>query len=180
MAAFAFKNEYLPYYTIEEWEQWEGKWELIKGFPYAMSPMANKKHQFISGKIITEINIKLSCVECYVYPPIDWKINDDTVLEPDVSIVCGEWEGHYLTYPPEVIFEILSPSTVLKDRNLKFEIYQSQCVPYYVIINPINNQAEVYRIDGDKYIKKGDFTDETFLFTWKDCELDFDFSKIWK
>ncbi len=31
MTAFAFKNEDLPHYTIDEWKMWDGKWELIKG-----------------------------------------------------------------------------------------------------------------------------------------------------
>jgi len=180
MTAFAFKNEDLPHYTINEWKMWDGKWELIKGIPYAMSPMANRKHQFISGKIITELNLKLDCNDCSVYPPIDWQINEDTILEPDVSIVCGEWKGHYLTYPPELIFEILSPSTALKDKNLKFQIYQSQKVKFYIIINPVNEKAEVYQLEEEYYVNKGEFAHEHFLCEWNDCKLNFDFSKIWK
>lgn len=180
MEAFSFKNEDLPHYTINEWELWDGKWELIQGIPYAMSPMANRKHQFISGKIITELNLKLNCIDCSVYPPIDWQINEETILEPDVSIVCGECNGHYLTYPPELIFEILSPSTALKDRNLKFQIYLSQKVKFYIIINPIAEKGEVYQLEGEDYVKKGEFTQDQFLFEWNDCHLNFEFSKIWK
>jgi hypothetical protein len=33
----------LPYYTYEDYVQWEGKWELIDGIPYAMSPAHTPK-----------------------------------------------------------------------------------------------------------------------------------------
>src|SRR5690606_8258397 len=41
----------LPHYTFEDYERWEGRWELIYGIPYAMSPQPNLKHQRVSGNI---------------------------------------------------------------------------------------------------------------------------------
>ena len=48
--------------------------------------------------------------------------------------------------------EILSPSTAMKDRNNKFIIYQSQKIPYYLIIDIDKNEIEIYHLkEGGKY-----------------------------
>lgn len=36
--------EDLPYYTYDDYKSWEGRWELIHGIPYAMSPYPTLKH----------------------------------------------------------------------------------------------------------------------------------------
>ena len=176
---FALKNEYLPQYTVSDWEQWEGHWELINGVPYAMSPLPGRRHQRVSARITTELQLKITFDACHAYPPIDWKIDENTVLAPDVSVVCGEWETHQLTYPPVIIFEILSPSTAIKDRNLKYEVYELKGVKYYVIVDVHQHTAEVYQLNNQKYGQAGVFSEEVYTFGWDDCLVDFDFSKIW-
>ena len=52
------KLEYIPQYTYEEYKTWEGKWELIYGVPYAMSPAPILKHQKIGNKIAQSILMK--------------------------------------------------------------------------------------------------------------------------
>ncbi len=52
--------------------------------------------------------------------PIDWVIDDETVVEPDILILCKPVEGNRLTFPLSAIFEILSPSTKRKDKGAKF------------------------------------------------------------
>jgi hypothetical protein len=37
-----------PHYTVEDWKEWEGQWELIRGSVWAMTPMPSPKHQRIS------------------------------------------------------------------------------------------------------------------------------------
>lgn len=44
-AALALKIEDLPHYTYDDYAQWEGRWEIIEGVPYAMSPAPTIKHQ---------------------------------------------------------------------------------------------------------------------------------------
>ena len=49
----------LPYYTLAEWEQWEGNWELIEGLPFAISPTPLTKHQRIALNIAKQFNQQL-------------------------------------------------------------------------------------------------------------------------
>ncbi len=49
--------------------------------------------------------------------------------------MCGEIKNKYLDFAPALVAEILSPSTVLKDRHSKFSIYEQQGILYYLIID---------------------------------------------
>lgn len=60
----------LPHYTYEEYCKWEGRWELIDGIPFAMSPAPLPEHQLIGGNVICEFKsaVKRSgCKNCKVY-----------------------------------------------------------------------------------------------------------------
>jgi hypothetical protein len=48
MPTLALKEEYIPRYSYKDYLEWEGKWELIGGIAYAMSPAPIIKHQEIS------------------------------------------------------------------------------------------------------------------------------------
>ncbi|HRF57820.1 MAG TPA: Uma2 family endonuclease, partial [Campylobacterales bacterium] len=116
----ALKLEHLPSYTYDDYANWEGKWELIHGIAYNMSPAPVKKHQFISSNIAWELkNALLDCPRCIALLPVDWRISDDTVVCPDNLVVCDEdMEGAYIVKAPLIIFEVLSKSTASKDCNL--------------------------------------------------------------
>ena len=108
--------EDLPRYTYDDYVQWEGKWELIHGIPYAMSPFPSIQHQAISHKIDVALAKSLEgCEHCQALLPVDWKIDNCTTVQPDNLVVCGKPEGQYLTITPTLIFEVLSPATASKD-----------------------------------------------------------------
>ncbi len=173
--------EYLPHYTYEDYKQWEGKWELIYGVPYAMAPAPMIEHQRISNKIARILDEVLEkCENCVALLPVDWKISDDTVVQPDNLVYCGEIENaQYLTKAPQVIFEVISPSTAIKDANLKFELYEREGVRYYVLVYPHDKVAKVFRWQSGKYVKMCDCFQEVVTFDIDECSFDFDFSKVW-
>ena len=175
------KNEYLPHYTWDDYNNWEGQWELIEGIPYAMSPAPTIRHQLVSQKIAYQLSESLSnCQTCKALLPVDWKINEETIVQPDNMVVCDEVSGQYLTKAPKIIFEILSSSSVKKDTGIKFDLYQQEGVQYYVIVNPDDLIAKVYQLTGDgRLIKKLDAQNEIYPFEVDNCLLNFDFSKIW-
>lgn len=174
----------LPHYTYEEYCLWEGRWELIEGIPYAMSPAPAPRHQWISSNIKYEIKdaIKKSgCTDCKVYDFIDIKVTEDTILQPDAVVVCHEITKPYLDFPAVIVVEILSPSTAMKDRNNKFYIYQSQKIPYYIIIDVEKNEIEIYNIKEDGKYNLEKFTSaEPYPFLLdKDCFAYVTLNNIW-
>src|SRR5688500_2198297 len=135
---FVKKIAYIPQYTYADYIQWEGRWELINGIPYAMTPLPSLKHQNISGNIHHQLkNILSGCLDCTPMLPVDWKVKEDMILQPDNSVICYPLpDENYIIKAPVLIFEILSPSTATKDKEIKYEIYQKQGVKYYIIVEP--------------------------------------------
>ena len=142
----------LPYYTYEDYCKWEGRWEIIGGIPFAMSPAPVPRHQWVSSNIKAELRNaikKAGCKNCKVYDFIDIKVAEDTILQPDAVVVCKEINKPFLDFAASIVVEILSPSTAMKDRNNKFYIYQSQKIPYYIIVDVDKNEIEIYHLDNE-------------------------------
>ena len=177
----AFKKEYLPNYTYDDYVEWEGSWELIYGVPYAMAPAPMIKHQAISNKIAWQLqNVLQKCETCQALLPIDWKIGEDTVVQPDNLVICHTpQQDAYISKAPKIVFEILSKSTATVDKHLKYELYEAEGVDYYIIVDPKENIAKVYKLKEGKYIKVCDAHEENVDFDLNDCTFTFEFSKIW-
>lgn len=176
----AVKAENIPYYTYEDYKHWEDQWEIISGIAYAMSPAPMINHQKVSNNIAWILKEELlGCNQCHALLPVDWKISEDTVVQPDNLVVCYEPKGAYLTKAPALIFEVLSKSTAKKDTTVKFELYQSEGVKYYIIVNPDENIAKAYELKEGHYIKMVDATDEHVDFALNECKITVDFNKLW-
>jgi Uma2 family endonuclease len=173
-------RKYEEHYVYNDYKIWEGRWELIDGFPYAMSPSPIIKHQEVEINIILELSKKNNCERCKILHEMDWKVKDDTIVRPDVVLVCGTFIGDkYIIQTPSIIFEILSPSTAKKDRKPKYSLYEENSVKYYVIVDIDNFLAEIYTLENGNYKQVGNITKDNFIFNLDDCKVDFDFSKIW-
>jgi Uma2 family endonuclease len=173
--------DYREYYTKADFVKWEGDWELIDGMAYAMAPSPLVTHQNIMVKIAAQLDNAVSeCENCLVLAETDYEVSEDTILRPDILLICSEINEH-VDRTPELIFEILSPSTARRDETIKFEIYRREGVPYYILIDPERLRAKVYHLsDSGQYVKVGDFTKERYRFELEHCVIDFDFSKIWR
>ena len=167
-------------YTYEDYQQWDGRWELIDGIPYAMSPAPHPQHQRIVARVWNELNMNLTCSECEVFiSPIDWKISSNTVVHPDVAIFCEETDKQFFTKTPPLIVEVLSKATVLKDLNIKFQLYETQKVKYYIIIDPDKYIADIFRLQQDRYqLQKKIVQKEIVEFTWHGCQTKLDFGNV--
>ncbi len=173
-------KDYLPRYTVEDYKHWEGDWELIEGIPYAMAPSPFARHQRVLFLIAKQIEEQLeSCPEaCRVYVELDWVVNKNTVVRPDVSVVCQKVEKH-TNVPPEVIFEIVSESTAFKDENLKFQLYEIEKVRYYALVYPELENMRVFKLKDNKYKKVFDNGKGSFTFETK-CSFSVKLNDIWK
>jgi Uma2 family endonuclease len=170
----------LPHYIYTDYVQWEGRWELINGQPFAMSPAPVPKHQLIAMNLSLEFGQQLKkCNKCNVYQPIDYLVKEDTIFQPDMLVVCGEIEKNYLDFKPALVAEVLSPATFMRDRNEKFKAYEAAGILYYLIIDPDREVTEVYEIKSGKYalIQKG--KDISYSFNLDECTAAINFLEIW-
>ena len=88
----------------------------------------------ISGPLLnTKIVIAIlqdpeQCGHCISVQDVDWRISDNTVLRPDLAVVCDPLVNDYIVHAPSIIIEILSPSSGHRDRIIKYEIYAEEGV----------------------------------------------------
>lgn len=168
------------FFTYENYKKWEGRWELIDGEAYDMSPAPYPRHQKVIGKIFLQISQSLECDDCEVYiSPIDWKIDDLNVVQPDIAIFCEDTKEQYFTKTPPLIVEVLSKSTAKKDINEKFKLYEKTGVHYYIIVEPNSEVVDIFELNEGKYELKSKLTsDKSYEFVFNDCKVGIDFKKV--
>jgi Uma2 family endonuclease len=180
MNSRSIPTDWLPQYTYKDYEKWEGNWELIYGFPYAMSPSPKRLHQSAGRKFMRLAEDALSknntACDCEVYYELDWIIDESTVIRPDVMIVCGKFEDDFLRFPPTLIIEISSDKTRLKDRNVKFKLYESNGVKFYVLADIEKKSLEVFMLKDNRY---QEINNSSFQLT-ASCAIELNLQKIWE
>jgi Uma2 family endonuclease len=171
--------EWLPQYTYTDYEKWEGDWELIRGFPYAMSPAPQRRHQYVGGQFVytavEALKKKGATCNCEVLYESDWIISDTTVVRPDVMIICNTPPSDFVRTPPVLILEILSPATRLKDRNLKFKLYEENGVKYYLMADPEKNSMEIFTLKNNRFEE----TNVALFQLAENCLVDLEIKNIW-
>ena len=167
------------YYTYEDYVNWEGDWELIDGIAYAMAPSPVKNHQYILSLINFLFQKELwQCKRCKVLIEMDYKVNEETILRPDLSILCKEdKEEKYISITPELIVEIISPKTARRDEKIKFEIYEREGVKYYILIYPNEKRVKIYE-NKNGFKKKED--KEIYEFDLNGCIAKIDFKELFE
>jgi len=169
----------LQYYTYEDYKNWEGEWELIDGF--AMAPSPTISHQAIASEIVFElIKSVRECKNCLVVTKQDWKINETTIIKPDIALICNEENKAYITKAPLIVVEIISKTTAIRDEKYKFKIYKDEKVKYYVLVYPQDLKAKIYKLENNQYIKQGDFLEEEFFFNDLECKASINFKEVFR
>lgn len=175
---------YQEYYSTSDYQQWKGDWELIGGMPYAMSPSLSVSHQSVATKLTAQLvnkvsSIKNTCSNCTVLMETDWYVSNDTVVRPDVLVVCRKIDEKVMV-APEFIVEVVSDSSSKRDEVMKFELYQKEGVKYYILAYPENRIAKVYKNTENGFYKVDDYSSEESIFNIKNCSFTIDFGAIWR
>jgi len=142
-------------FTVADYLTWPEteRWELIEGLPHNMSPSASIRHQSIVGQIFSRLEQGLKGKPCKPFvAPVDVILSEEDVVQPDVLVVCdpqkiGEKAIHGA---PDLIFEVLSPSTALKDMREKKALYQCAGVVEYVVIDPLENDVQRFVLNDEQ------------------------------
>jgi len=172
--------DYNRLYTYSDYLQWDDdkRHELIDGVPYLMSA-PSRRHQKLLGKLFIQFDTLLKGKTCEVYfAPFDVRLNadtlDNTVVQPDLLIVCdkAKLDDAGCKGAPDMVVEILSPSTSRHDRILKFKTYLKSGIREYWIIDPDTNTLAVHILkDGDYIIHPYTADDIVSVHTLDGCEI---------
>ncbi len=166
-------------YTYDDYIKWDGRWELISGSPIPVPPVQTKRHRELSLKALVELEEKVKeCDLCLAVGSADWKIENDTVVRPEISIICDEPNGAYITKPPRLIIEIVEDSRRDFYETIKFDLYKNYGVDYYILIYLDEDIAEAFRLIDGEFKKCGRFSSQEYPFKIDKCYLNIDFGKI--
>ena len=160
-----------PAYNYADYLNWDDgkRWELIDGVAHMMSPAPTQAHQEVSGGLYRQFADFLDGKPCKVFhAPFDVRLNandgDDTVVQPDLLVVCdkSKLDGKSCVGAPDLVVEILSPSTARHDRLTKFLKYQEAGVREYWIVDPDTKTVQLHILDEGGYMnpKSGIYSDE--------------------
>ena len=165
---------YSPSYTFDDYEQWEGDWELWNGVAVCMSPSPSPLHQFVATSLAGEIREQLrrnNGCNCLVVAETDWRIDSATVVRPDVSVLCHGIPAKYIDYPPALVAEVISPATEHKDRTVKRALYQQQGVRWYLVIDAESKTVEFLELECDQYVERSATSASIALPLGNDCSI---------
>jgi Uma2 family endonuclease len=151
-----------PYYTYADFLEWdEGeRYELMDG-EAVMLAAPDRSHQDISRNIVVQLTDFLKGKTCKVYyAPFAVRLSpkeddsDDTVLEPDILVVCdpAKLDKRGCNGAPDFVIEIFSPSTAKYDKLYKFNKYLEAGVREYWMVDPDNNAVQACVLENGRYI----------------------------
>lgn len=138
-------------YTYEDYLTWpdDERWEIIDGEAYAMTPAPTTRHQRLIGQIFSEFNQFFRGKRCEPFiAPTDVVLDDRNIVQPDILVVCdpAKITEKNIQGTPDLIIEILSPATAIKDRREKRGLYERFGVREYIIIDPLGETAERFTL----------------------------------
>lgn len=158
-------------YTFADMFTWDDgeRAEIIDGEIFLMAPAPSRGHQRISFEICRQLGNYLEGKRCQAYSaPFDVRLFEkdgdtpedvDTVVEPDITIVCdrGKLDDHGCKGAPDMVVEILSPSTRRHDRLVKLGLYQRAGVREYWIVDPENKAVQVLLLSNGLLLPHEDY-----------------------
>lgn len=130
------------------------RWELIAGDAYAMTG-PSWQDQAVSGALLVQLLAYFRARGCRVlHAPLDVRLPDadepddsiTTVVQPDLSVVCdtSKLDARGCRGAPELVIEILSPSTAARDQLTKRALYERHGVREYWTVHPLDRIVTIY------------------------------------
>lgn len=158
------KLDFSKTYSYADYSNWRFKErvELIKGKIFAMSPTPGRLHQKVSLELTLSIGNQLKNSKCELYEaPFDVRFvreeNSDekitNVVQPDLCVVCDQnkLDDAGCLGAPDLIIEIISPSSSKKDAQNKYELYQEFGVKEYWLVHTTDQLVDVFDLKEEKY-----------------------------
>jgi len=183
MALPAEKKRY-TFADVLTWSE-DDRIEIIDGEAVMMAP-PSRAHQKALMELSAQLHEYLKGKKCEVYPApftvrlfeeaTDHPEDVDTMLEPDISVVCdhSKLDDSGCKGAPDLVMEILSPSTRRHDRLTKFNLYQRAGVREYWIVDPTDKSILVFVLEDGRYSAKdfGTAEDNLRVNILEDCTID--------
>lgn len=136
----------------------EPRYEILNGKVVMMSPRPATNHNRVSGNIYYAFRSRLEGRPCEAFADgADVHLDEKNTVIPDVMIVCNpdivKHDGIYGA--PDLVVEVLSPSTATKDKGYKKDLYEKHGVKEYWIVDVSAKSVDVYHLVDGKFTLAG-------------------------
>ena len=143
-------------FTYADYLTWPAaeRWEIIGGEAYAMTPAPTLRHQKIAGNLFASFAAFFKGKTCVpFYAPTDVVLDDHNVVQPDILVVCDKdkMTEANIQGAPDLVVEILSPSTGLRDKREKKALYERFGVREYLVVDPEHEMVERFVLTDGSY-----------------------------
>jgi Uma2 family endonuclease len=165
--------KYRPHYTVSDYQQWPGDWELWDGYAIAMTPSPFGPHQAVLVALATKFRNEINKQACdaTVVAELDWIVSEDTVVRPDVMVICGGPPERHLETAPALVAEILSPATRDNDLLYKRDLYAAEGVAHCLIVDPDAKSLKWLTLDSTGEFRPSAETNRPTGSICDDCEV---------
>jgi Uma2 family endonuclease len=161
------------------------RWEVIDG-ELEVNPAPAPRHQTVSRRLQFELMRLLEepGIAQIFNAPIDLILSDSNILQPDLAIL-GSSRDHLITGrgiegPPDIVVEVLSPSTKVLDQRVKKRTYARFSVPEYWIVDPVGGHLELFRLAADDYVLEQRFDRASVLTTPSFSEVQVELARVFR
>lgn len=133
------------------------RYELIEGELF-VTPAPGSGHQHVSSEIEWHLHqfVRARALGVVYHAPYEVHLPDQRrVVQPDILFIRSEnaptAEDPYFAGVPDLVVEIISPSSDRLDRYVKFGLYEGAGVPEYWIVDPRSRSVAVYGLEAGEY-----------------------------
>jgi Uma2 family endonuclease len=131
------------------------RYELIEGVRYECSPAPTVLHQKISGSFYIQLYQTCHSNGTFLYSPVDVYLDADNQFQPDLVYIVHERDfiikEKRIEGAPDLVLEILSPSSSQNDKIRKKRQYARFGVKEYWIVDPYHRAVDQFVLADDKY-----------------------------
>jgi Uma2 family endonuclease len=173
--------------------QFEERVELYKGKISPLPSGYSPRHQKVLGALMVNIflHLKKSPCECFAVP-FDVRLPDKanasradkdvyTVVQPDLVVICDKnnTDERGGIGAPDLVVEILSPSSSKKELKIKYALYEESGVREYWVVFPSEYVLEQFVLsDAGRYELKGIFAEDEVFSAHIFPELQVDLAEV--
>jgi len=165
------------------------RYEILDG-DLAVTPSPTTRHQRVSGNLgsLLHAYVRERGFGWIYFAPTDVILDAHTVVVPDILFVSTARaeivQPHAIVGPPDLLVEILSPSTANRDKGVKAKLYARFGVENFWLVDPVECVLETFHAargtTRDAYVASGHYAGDTVVRTDPFPDLAIELAKIWE
>ncbi len=157
--------------------------EIIDGEHY-MAASPSTYHQTVSRRLqfLLYEAIELTGAGVVFNAPTDVRLSDHDIVVPDIFVIQESRtqmiSPSLVLGPPDLVIEIISPSSATKDREIKRRLYERFLVPEYWLVNPEHHAIERFLLEGERY-GESDLRADSIRYRAGAIDVTVDLRRVW-